>query len=61
MEHSKEEVLKEVDETIINLCKQCQKHISNISVEIVKALTDLIEVRASMSDWREKQGDSALK
>ena len=54
----KEEGLKEVDETIINLCKQCQKHISNTSVEIVKALTDLIEVRASMPDWREKQGTS---
>lgn len=54
MGYSKEKVLEEVDETIIALCKGCRNYRGNENTEAIKALTDLIEVRASMPDWKEK-------
>lgn len=58
MGYSRKEVLGEVDETIIALCRKCRDYRGNANTEAIKALADLIEVRASMPDWREKQGAS---
>lgn len=59
MGYSRKEVLEEVDKTIINLCEKCRAlNIGGNGEKLVHALTDLIEVRASMPDWREKQGAS---
>lgn len=54
-------VMEEIDKTITAICIRLRKTEGLFDAGIIKALTDLIEVRASMPDWREKQGDGPLK
>ena len=54
----KSTVMEQIDKTIVAICIRVRKTEGLFDVGIIKALTDLIEVRASIPDWREKQGAS---
>ncbi|MCM1259241.1 MAG: hypothetical protein NC307_15550 [Roseburia sp.] len=55
MKYSREEVSEEVDKTIVSLCEKCRERgINEQTVKLAHTLADLLEVRASMPDWREK-------
>lgn len=57
MGYSREEILEEIDTAIVNLCGKCRTgSINESTAAIAHALADLIEVRTSMPDWKDKPG-----